>query len=113
MVDVQDAVEKVRSAAPSVSPENKGAAVLMASITGVGAILTALGVSGGLVGRMARNHEILSGLAFIAALLAVGMGFIAAYTGRAAREKTFLNRGIALFVIAGICAVWAGIGVWN
>lgn len=118
-------LEKVRSATPRVEPENKGAGFLMASMTALVAILAALGVTGGVVGRMARNHEELTGLAFVATAIAVVLGFVAAYANgdgngseadrakEAARERGLLNWGIILYGIAAVLAVLAGLAVWN
>jgi hypothetical protein len=108
-----DVKAAVAEATPKVDPENRGAAFLLASITAIAALFTALGVTGGLVGRMARNHNVLTGAAFVAALFAVASGFVAAYISGKGKEKVFLNVGIGFYLLAGVFAVIAAVKVWG
>src|SRR5256714_15001685 len=61
----------------------KGAAgFLLAAIPALGAVLTALAITGGLVGRMARDHPLASYGAFGLAVLAVSAGGVGAVAVR-------------------------------
>ena len=63
-----------------VGKEAKGAAgFLLAALPALGAVLTALAISGDLIGRMARNHPLASFGAFGCAALAVFLGAVAAF----------------------------------
>ena len=63
-----------------VGKDAKGAAgFLLAALPALGALLTALAISGDLIGRMARNHSLVTFGAFGCAALAVFLGAIAAY----------------------------------
>src|SRR5205085_10338718 len=75
----------IRSAAvmPRFLPVGKGvkgaAGFLLAAIPALGAVLTALAVTGDLVGRMARDHPLPSYGAFGFAVLAIFAGAVAAF----------------------------------
>jgi hypothetical protein len=104
----------VRAAKPGVAADNKGAAVLLGAFTAVGAIFSALGLTGGLAGRMARNESWLTLIAFGAAALAL----VCAITGYllAARPeaqwRAFLW-GLRFFVVSAVAAVIAGVLTWR
>lgn len=85
----------------------------MGSIAAVGSILTGLGIGGGVVGRMARNHPLPTRLAFFFALSAVIIGAIGLYKRDGANERFWFNIGLVSFALAGTAAIVAGIGVWG
>jgi hypothetical protein len=72
----------------------KGAAgFLLAAIPALGAVLTGLAITGGLVGHMARDHPLASYGAFGLAVLAIFAGGVAAFALReGSTEETGRNR---------------------
>ena len=63
-----------------VGKDAKGAArFLLAALPALGALLTALAITGNIVGRMARNHPHAAFGAFGCAALAVFLGAVAAF----------------------------------
>ncbi len=101
--------EKLEAVKPEVG-DNKVAAFLLASITGVGTIFTALGVSGNVVGRMVRDHWQLSALTYGFALLALLAGVCALYK----EKKTYwFNVGLICFAVAGGFGIASAVVVWN
>src|SRR5215470_4632133 len=63
-----------------VGKDAKGAAgLLLAALPAIGALLTALAVTGDIVGRMARNHPLATLGAFGCGAVAVFLGAVAAY----------------------------------
>jgi hypothetical protein len=99
-----------------IGKEAKGAAgFLLAALPALGALLTALAISGDLIGRMARNHPLASFGAFGSAALAVFLGAIAAYGLRegSREERTVLSLGIVVLGAALIFGVYAGVETWG
>jgi hypothetical protein len=92
-----------------------GAAFLLAALPALGAVLTALAITGDVVGRMARNHPVVSFGAFGSAALAVFLGAVAAFalppTSRS--ETRAVHVGVAILGAALLCAVYAGIRTWG
>jgi hypothetical protein len=94
----------------------KGAAgFLLAAIPALGAVLTGLAITGGLVGRMARDHPLASYGAFGLAVLAIFAGAIAAFGLRAgSREETaYVYAGLGLVVASLLFGVYAGVQTWG
>ena len=80
-----------------IGKEAKGAAgFLLAALPALGAVLTALAISGDLIGRMARNHPLASFGAFGCAAIAV-----------------FLAAGIVVLGGALVFGVYAGVETWG
>src|SRR2546430_1207632 len=80
-----------------VGKDAKGTArFLLAALPALGAGLTALAVTGDLVGRMARNHPWASFAAFGCAALAVFLGAVAAFAlrERSGEERRGLYAGV-------------------
>jgi hypothetical protein len=103
--------EKLNSATAAVG-KDRVAAFLLAAFTGVGALLSAVGVSGNVIGRMVRDHPVLSGFMYGFALAAVLAGLWALY--RPEEKKHFwFNLGLLFYLVAGGFAVWAAIAVWG
>jgi hypothetical protein len=103
-------------AADAVTPpkENSGAAFLVASLTFVTGIFAALGITGGVLGRMGRNHPIPTGIAIFFATLAVISGVLAALKKNdSARQWSHLRNGLICFLVATIAAVVAGLLTWG
>jgi hypothetical protein len=99
-----------------VGKEAKGAAgFLLASLPALGALLTALAISGDLIGRMARNHPLASFGAFGCAALAVFLGAVAAYGLQEGshEERGVLSVGIVVLGAALVFAVYAGVETWG
>src|SRR5437879_6604927 len=99
-----------------IGKEAKGAAgFLLAALPALGALLTALAISGDLIGRMARNHPLATFGAFGCAALAVFLGAVAAYGLRedSSEERITLYIGIAVLGGALVFAVYAGIATWG
>ena len=101
---------------PTVGKEAKGAArLLLAALPAVGAVFTALAITGDLVGRMARNHPFAAFGAFGDAALAVFLGGVAAFalpTGSRA-ERRVLLAGLAALGASLTFGVYAGIRTWS
>jgi hypothetical protein len=100
-------------------PVGKGsktaAGFLLAALPALGALLTALAITGDSIGRMARNHPAASFGAFGCAALAVLLGAIAAFglgeNSRAARSV--LSAGLVLLGTALVFGVYAGVHSWG
>jgi hypothetical protein len=99
-----------------VGKDAKGAAgFLLAALPALGALLTALAISGDLIGRMARNHPLATFGAFGCAALAVFLGAVAAYGLREGsnEERITLYTGIVVLGGALVFAVFAGVATWG
>jgi len=99
-----------------IGKEAKGAAgFLLAALPALGALLTALAISGDLIGRMARNHPLASFGAFGSAAAAVFLGAVADYGLRAGsrEERGVLAVGIVVLGGALVFGVYAGIATWG
>jgi hypothetical protein len=99
-----------------IGKEAKGAAgFLLAALPALGALLTALAISGDLIGRMARNHPLASFGAFGSAALAVFLGAVAAYGLRegSREERGVLLLGIVVLGAALVFGVYAGVATWG
>src|SRR5262249_61140014 len=82
-----------------VGKDSQGAArFLLAALPALGALLTALAITGDLVGRMARNHPWATFAAFGCAALAVFLGAAAAFALRPGShaERRTLAAGLPL-----------------
>ena len=99
-----------------IGKEAKGAAgFLLAALPALGALLTALAISGDLIGRMARNHPLASFGAFGCAAIAVFLGAVAAY---GLQEDSHEERGVVaagIVVLGGalVFGVYAGVATWG
>lgn len=99
-----------------VGKDAKGAArFLLAALPALGALLTALAITGDLVGRMARNHPHATFLAFGCAALAVFLGAVAAFAFPAGSnaERVTLYAGLVVLGGALVFAVYAGVQTWG
>ena len=99
-----------------VGKDAKGAArFLLAALPALGALLTALAITGDLVGRMARNHPWASFGAFGCAALAVFLGAVAAFGLRqsSSEERAVLHAGLAVLGAALVFTVYAGVKTWG
>lgn len=99
-----------------VGKEAKGAAgFLLAALPALGAMLTALAISGDLIGRMARNHPVATVGAFGCAALAVFFGAVAAYGFRegSTEERAAVSVGILVLGAALVFGVYAGVATWG
>jgi hypothetical protein len=99
-----------------VGKDAKGAArFLLAALPALGALLTALAITGDLVGRMARNHPWASFGAFGSAALAVFLGAVAAFGLRqgSSEERAVLHAGLAVLGAALVFTVYAGVKTWG
>jgi hypothetical protein len=99
-----------------VGKDSKTAArFLLAALPALGALLTALAITGDSIGRMARNHPGASFGAFGCAALAVFLGAIAAFglpeDSRA--ERGALSAGLVLLGGALAFGVYAGVHSWG
>ena len=122
-MDTVDSTRRGRNGTYAVMPrflpigkEAKGAAgFLLAALPALGALLTALAISGDLIGRMARNHPLASFGAFGSAALAVFLGAIAAYGLRegSQEERAVLSLGIVVLGAALVFGVYAGVETWG
>src|SRR5262249_26167670 len=95
-----------------VGKDAKGAArFLLAALPALGALLTALAITGDLVGRMARNHPWATFAAFGCAALAVFLGAAAAFALRPGShaERRTLAAGIAVLGAGLVFTVYAGV----
>ena len=91
------------------------AAFLLAALPALGALLTALAITGDLVGRMARNHPLTSFGAFGFAALALFLGALGAFGLRegSKEERVTIHAGLVLLGAALVCAVLAGVRTWG
>src|SRR5437899_2084879 len=99
-----------------VGKETKGAAgFLLAALPAVGALLTALAITGDIVGRMARNHPLATLGAFGCAVLAVFLGAVAAYGLHEGSigERRVLQVGLVVLGTGLVLGVYAGVETWG
>src|SRR6478672_2028798 len=99
-----------------VGKDAQGAArFLLAAVPALGALLTALAITGDLVGRMARDHPWATFAAFGCAALAAFLGAVAAFALRAgsAAERRVLYVGLAVLGAGLIVTVYAGVLTWG
>ena len=99
-----------------VGKDAQGAArFLLAALPALGALLTALAITGDLVGRMARNHPVASFAAFGCAALAVFLGAVAAFGLRenSPEERRVLHLGLVLLGAGLVFTVYAGVTTWG
>jgi hypothetical protein len=99
-----------------VGKDAQGAArFLLAALPALGALLTALAITGDLVGRMARNHPWAAFAAFGSAALAVFLGAVAAFALRAgsAAERRVLYIGLVVLGGGLVATVYAGVRTWG
>jgi len=88
---------------------------LLAALPALGALLTALAITGNLVGRMARNHPWASFGAFGCAALAVFLGAVAAFGLRedSEAERRVLHTGLVVLGAGLVLTVYAGVRTWG
>ena len=94
----------------------KGAAgFLLAAIPALGAVLTGLAITGGLVGHMARDHPLASYGAYGLAVLAIFAGAVATFAFRegSAEERVAIYAGLGLVVASLLFGVYAGVRTWG
>src|SRR6185437_8704357 len=99
-----------------VGKDAQGAArFLLAALPALGALLTALAITGNLVGRMARNHPWATSGAFGCAALAVFLGAVAAFGLREGSdaERRVLHLGLAVLGTGLVLTVFAGVRTWG
>jgi hypothetical protein len=99
-----------------VGKEAKSAAgFLLAALPALGALFTALAITGDIIGRMARNHPLTSFGAFGCAALAVFLGAVAAFGLRqgSTEERSVVYAGITVLGAALLFAVYAGVKTWG
>ena len=99
-----------------VGKDAKGAArFLLAALPALGALLTALAITGNLVGRMARNHPVTSFAAFGCAALAVFLGAVAAFGLRenSPEERNVLHVGLVVLGAGLVFTVYGGVRTWG
>ncbi|MFL5982749.1 MAG: hypothetical protein ACJ74R_13675, partial [Gaiellaceae bacterium] len=99
-----------------VGKDAQGAArFLLAALPALGALLTALAITGDLVGRMARNHPWATFAAFGCAALAVFLGAIAAFALRegSSSERRVLYTGLVVLGLGLVSTVFAGVRTWG
>jgi hypothetical protein len=99
-----------------VGKDARGAArFLLAALPALGALLTALAITGDLVGRMARNHSTATLAAFGCAALAVFLGAVAAFVLRegSAAERRVLYLGLVVLGSGLVATVYAGVSTWG
>jgi len=99
-----------------VGKDAQGAArFLLAALPALGALLTALAITGDLVGRMARNHPVASFAAFGCAALAVFLGAVAAFGLRedSPEERRILYVGLVVLGAGLVFTVYAGVKTWG
>jgi len=99
-----------------VGKDAQGAArFLLAALPALGALLTALAITGDLVGRMARNHPWATFASFGCAALAVFLGAVAAFGLRESSdaERRVLYLGLAVLGCGLVLTVYAGVRTWG
>ena len=99
-----------------VGKDAKGAArFLLAALPALGAILTALAITGDIVGRMARNHPHATFAAFGCAALAVFLGAVAAFALQQGsnEERRVLYAGLGVLGAGLVFTVYAGVKTWG
>src|SRR3989441_3164262 len=95
-----------------VGKDAKGAArFLLAALPALGALLTALAITGDLVGRMARNHPWATFAAFGCAALAVFLGAVASFGLRedSDGERRVLYAGLVVLGAGLVLTIFAGV----
>jgi hypothetical protein len=104
---------------PRFLPVGKGvrgaAGFLLAAIPALGAVLTGLAITGGLVGHMARDHPLASYGAFGLAALAIFAGALATFAFRAdsAEERVAIYAGLGFVIGSLLFGVYAGVATWG
>jgi len=99
-----------------VGKDAQGAArFLLAALPALGALLTALAITGDLVGRMARNHPWATFASFGCAALAVFLGAVAAFGLRenSDLERRVLYLGLVVLGTGLVMTVYAGVRTWG
>lgn len=99
-----------------VGKNAQGAArFLLAALPALGALLTALAITGNLVGRMARNHPWATFGSFGCAALAVFLGAVAAFGLREGSdaERRVLHLGLVVLGGGLVLTVYAGVRTWG
>jgi hypothetical protein len=99
-----------------VGKDAQGAArFLLAALPALGALLTALAITGDLVGRMARNHPWATFASFGCAALAVFLGAVAAFGLRESSnaERNVLYLGLAVLGTGLVMTVYSGVRTWG
>jgi hypothetical protein len=99
-----------------VGKDAQGAArFLLAALPALGALLTALAITGNLVGRMARNHPWATSGSFGCAALAVFLGAVAAFGLRenSEAERRVLYLGLVVLGTGLVLTVYAGVSTWG
>ena len=99
-----------------VGKDAQGAArFLLAALPALGALLTALAITGDLVGRMARDHPWATFAAFGCAALAVCLGAVAAWGLResSTEERHVLYLGLLVLGAGLVFTVYAGVTTWG
>jgi hypothetical protein len=99
-----------------VGKDAQGAArFLLAALPALGALLTALAITGDLVGRMARNHAWATFTSFGCAALAVFLGAVAAFGLRenSDEERRVLYLGLIVLGAGLVFTVYAGVATWG
>jgi hypothetical protein len=99
-----------------VGKDAQGAArFLLAALPALGALLTALAITGDLVGRMARNHPWATFAAFGCAAVAVFLGAVAAFGLRedSREERYVLYLGLAVLGASLLFTVHAAVTTWG
>ena len=88
---------------------------LLAALPALGALLTALAITGDLVGRMARNHPSATFAAFGCAALAVFLGAVAAFGLRESSdaERRVLYLGLVVLGAGLVMTVYAAVRTWG
>jgi hypothetical protein len=104
---------------PRFLPVGKGvkgaAGFLLGAIPALGAVLTALAITGGLAGRMARDHPLATYSAFALAVLAIFAGALAAFALEegSAEERIAVHTGLGLVGASLLFGVYAGVLTWG
>ena len=99
-----------------VGKDAKGAArFLLAALPALGAVLTALAITGDIVERMARNHPLATFAAFACAAVAVFLGAVAAFGLREGsnEERRVLYLGLVVLGAGLVFTVSAGVRTWG
>ena len=99
-----------------VGKDSQGAArFLLAALPALGALPTALAITGDLVGRMARDHPWATFGAFGSAAVAVFLGAVAAFGLRenSSEERHALYLGLIVLGAGLVCTVYAGVKTWG
>ena len=99
-----------------VGKDAQGAAkFLLAALPALGALLTALAITGDLVGQMARNHPLATFAAFGCAALAVFLGAVAAFALHESSdaERRVLYVGLVVLGAGLVMTVYAGVSTWG